>query len=199
MTLLTAVNKACDILKLTNFSQLIGSGDEAAATMVDFAQDAGEEISRRADWQQMLASATVGVTPYTLPIDFNRFTPGGGMRTALGVFVRPVLNSGEWALVKSTPPSQPFYFLRNNTAEFSPTSVTPGVVFDYVTNTFILSASVKKATWGSDSDTTLFPERLLTMGIIWRYKRQKGLVYEDELAEFEGALATEAKADRGAS
>lgn len=199
MTLATALNRACDILGLDTFQQFVGSGDDAANTMVDYAQEAGEEIARRVDWRQMLASGTATATPYTIPSDFQRFTPGGGMRTALGVFLRPVLNSSEWALVKSAPPSQPFYFLKGTTAEFSPTSIVPGVVFDYVTANFVQSGASKLPAWASDSDTSLFPERLLTLGVVWRYKRQKGLVFEDELAEFEAALGAEAKADRGAS
>lgn len=50
----------------------------------------------------------------------------------------------------------------------------------------------------ADDDTTLFPERLLVKGVIWRWKRQKGLPYEDNLAEFEADLVQEINADRGA-
>lgn len=51
----------------------------------------------------------------------------------------------------------------------------------------------------ADDDRTLFPERLLAKGILWRWKRQKGLPFDDSLAEFEADLLQEINADRGAS
>ncbi|MDK1377096.1 MULTISPECIES: hypothetical protein [unclassified Sinorhizobium] len=199
MTLLTAVNEVCDVVSLDRFSTVYGSTDPNAQTMLTMANEAGQEIARRADWQKMLKTLTATASPENFPSNFQRLTPGGSVRKSDGTFVRPVTNSGQWAVIVGVPSTTPYFFMKGGQFLFSPVSAAVSAVIDYVSKNWIINVSTEKAEFSADDDTTLFPERLLVKGIIWRWKRQKGLSFEDNLAEFEADLTQEINADRGAA
>jgi len=200
MTLLSAINEVCDVVSLDQFESVYGSNDPNAQTMLALAQEAGDEIARRADWQKMLATHTAAASPEDLPSDFQRMTPGGAVRTASGDFFRPIINSSQWAVIVGVASTQPYFFIKASQILFSPAASAVGAVVDYLSKNWVLhDPDGPQATLTADDDTTLFPERLLVKGVLWRWKRQKGLAYEDNLAEFEADLVQEVNADRGAS
>ncbi len=199
MSLITAVNDACDVVSLDQFDTVYGNNNPNAQTMLQFAQQAGEEIARRVDWERTLKTATVPTSPYALDEDFQRLIAGGAITTAGGEFVRPVLNGSEWTVINKVPSSQPYCFIRGGKILFAPASAGIGASIDYVSKNWIKAGSDENAAFTADDNTLLFPDRLLTMGLIWRWKRQKGLTYDDQLAEFEATLAFEIAADRGSS
>lgn len=199
MTLKTAVNAACDVVSLDRFDTVYGNNNPNAQTMIELAQETGDEIARRVDWERTLKSATVPTSPYALDENFQRLITGGAVTTATGEFVRPVSNGSEWTVINQVPSVQPYFFLRGGKVLFAPASAGTNAHIEYVSKNWILAGTDEKSSFTADDNTLLFPERLLTMGLIWRWKRQKGLTFDDQLAEFEAALAFEIAADRGAS
>ncbi|QRY69174.1 hypothetical protein JVX98_13215 [Ensifer sp. PDNC004] len=199
MTLLSSINEVCDVVSLDRFTSVYGSANPNAQTMVALALEAGDEIARRGDWQKMLKTATAVSSPMTIPTDYERMTPGGAVRTSAGDFVRPITNSSQWAVIVGIPSTQPYFFIKAGQVLFSPASAGAGAIVDYVSKNWILkNVGGEASTWSADDDTTLFAERLLVKGILWRWKRQKGLPFDDNLAEFEADLVQELNADRGA-
>lgn len=199
MTLLSAINEVCDVVSLDRFSSVYGSNDSNAQTMVALAQEAGDEIARRGDWQQMIGQFVTILSPSALPDDYQRLSPGGAVRGADGEFFRPITNASQWAVIVGIPSVQRYFFIRNNQIMFSPVAAGPGTTLDYISRNWVLhDPGGPGAALTADDDKTLFAERLLVKGILWRWKRQKGLPYEDELAEFEADLLQEINADRGA-
>lgn len=138
MTLLTAINQVCDVVSLSPFDNVYGSAEPNAMTMVALAQEAGDEIARRADWQKTLRQHRVAVASENLPDDFQRLTPGGSVRTAEKAFVRPVTNGGQWAVIAGMPSMQPYFFIRAGQVQFSPASAAQGAVIDYVSKNWVL-------------------------------------------------------------
>jgi len=199
MSLITATNEVADLVSLDRFSSVAGSADSAAQTMLTLAQQAGEEIAHRVDWNRLLKQATIAGVPYTLPEDYHRPVPGSLIITALGVFVRPVLNSGEWEVMKYIGSAHPYYYRSEGTIDVVPTSAAEGATLNYVSGHFVakISGSDYTAVFESDDDTPVFTEDLLVKNMVWRWKRQKGLDYTDDLSEFEAMLQSEIKADRG--
>jgi hypothetical protein len=194
MTLLTAANEVCDLVSLDQFASLVGVHDEAAYNMVSIANEAGQEIARRGDWQDMLQTANIVSSPSNLPSDFQRLI---SVRASDGSPVRPVTDAGQWAVIVTVPSTTAFYFLRSNQIRFSPTSAAAGAAIDYYSRYWALNAATPIEAFNADDNTTIFPERLLIKNMIWRWKRQKGLAYDDNLAEFEADLAQELEADGG--
>lgn len=197
MTLLSTANEVCDVVGLDRFASLVGVNDEAAYMMVAIANEAGQEIARRADWQNMLLLTSVASSPSTLPSDFQCVASGGAVRAADGSPIRPVTDAGQWAVVATIPSTTKFFFIRGGQIQFSPPSAAIGAVIDYFSRNWVMNASTRKEAFDADDNTVLFPERLLTKNMIWRWKRQKGLAYDDQLAEFEADLAQEIEADGG--
>lgn len=198
MTLLTAINEVADTVGLSRFTSVIGSEDENAQTMVALAKQAGEEITRRVDWQQMLKSYTITLAPSPIPNDYQRLIPGSPIRLANGYPVRPVTNGSQWAVVTLINSPNSFFFIQSNQINIWPWDLSSGAVMDYVSKNWIKNVNVTVSEWAADDNTVLFPEILLVKNITWRWKRKNGLPFEDNLAEFEAELINEIKADRGA-
>lgn len=200
MTILTAINQVCDIVTLDRFDSVYGMDDENAETMLALAKEAGDEIARRVDWQDMLKTRVAASALEALPDDWQRAISGGAVRTAAGEYHQLVSNGSLWTAINSTNSVSPFYFITGNQIALTPASTAVGSILDYVSKNWLIGDPyAEKDVITSDDDRTIFPERLLVKGIVWRWKRQKGLTYDDNLAEFEADIAQEIRADRGAS
>ncbi|APG84901.1 hypothetical protein [Sinorhizobium americanum] len=200
MTLVTVINEVADIVSLDRFDSVYGTNDPNAQTMVALAEEAGAEIARRADWKRMLTTHAVSASPELLPSDYQRLAPGGAVRAADGHFFRPIANGAQWAVIVGIASAEPYCHLRGREMLFSPAAFAAGATIEYVSKNWVLGDPYEERdAFRADDDTTLFPERLLKKGLIWRWKRQKGLPYEDNLAEFEADLLQEINADRGVS
>jgi hypothetical protein len=199
MSLLTATNEVADLVSLDRFTAIAGSGGDDARTMLVIAQEAGEEIAHRVDWNKLLKTATIAATPYTLPENYHRPVPGSMIVTALGQLVRPVTNTGQWAVLGQVGSTQPYYYRSGGKIDIVPTSAGTNATLNYVSGHFVARSNGTdfRATFAADDDTTVFTEDLLVKNMVWRWKRQKGLDYTDDLAEFEAMLKAEINADRG--
>ncbi|MGE7367905.1 hypothetical protein ACQKKX_02390 [Neorhizobium sp. NPDC001467] len=199
MTLITTINSVCDAVNIDRFDSVYGADDPAANTMFELAQQAGDEIARRADWRGLLVSGSLLSSGSPIPTDFQRFVPGGGIRSAAGEFIRPVTNSAQWRVVSAIASVQPYYFLDGSVVRVAPPAAGNGALLDYVSNRWVKDGIA----WGSnltkDDNTFAFPEKLMVKDIIWRWRRLKGMAYDDQLAEFEADLSQEIDADRGQS
>lgn len=198
MSLKTIIDEVCDAVSIDRFDAIYGSDDPNALTMLDHAQQAGDEIARRADWQALLRTEALVVSGDPLPEDFQRLAPGGGIRAADGTFIRPVTNSGQWAIISQVGSVQPYYFISNGTVRVAPVTAGDGALIDYLSRAWIKNGAEFKSEYSVDDDTAVFPERLLVKNVIWRWRRQKGLAFDDQLAEFEADLVQEINSDRGA-
>eukprot|EP01031_Cornospumella_fuschlensis_P047079 gene47079-57655_t len=125
------VGGVCDIVSLDRFSSVYGSVNPNAQTMVAMAQEAGDEIARRADWERMLKQQTAAASPETLATDYQRMTPGGAVRTSAGLFHRPITNSSQWAVIVGVPSTQPYFFIKGNQVLFSPGASAVGAIIEY--------------------------------------------------------------------
>lgn len=199
MSLITVINDVCDAVDIDAFESVVGTDEPTANTMVELAQQAGDEIARRVDWRGLLVSAPIASSGSPLPADFQRLIPGGPIRAADGSFIRPVTNGAQWAFLSQNPSAQAYYFLQGSTILTSPASAGSAAVMDYVSKNWIKGVNANKAIYSADDDTALFPERLLVKNIIWRWRREKGLSFNDNLTEFEADLVQEINADRGVS
>lgn len=158
---------------------------------------AGLDISRRTEWSRLYSSLIVagGVDAIDLPADFHEMAEQGAVRLNKASFVpvRPIIAPEQWEFLVVRPSSQPFYHLSGGQILFSPVLDADGAKVRYVSKYWV--EGKEQATQNGDSP--LIPERLLEKGTICRWKRQKGLPYDDILAEFEADLIAEIKSDRG--
>lgn len=196
MTLLTVVNEACNSVALDGFTSVYGNAD--ATDMYVLANQAGVEIATRVDWSKLLKTQTITASPSALPDGFGRLIKGGAVRTSAGAFVHGVLSPSQWSILTTCTSSQPYYFITGGYIKFLPASAGTSATMDYCSSFWSRPASGDdRGQYMADDDEALFPEVLIVKNMIWRWRRQKGLDYRDQLAEFEAELAAKAKFDAG--
>ena len=156
---------------------------------------AGDDIALRAEWSKLFTTATIasGTSSYALPADFREMAESGAVRTATAP-VRVVVMPEQWAFLTQNPSGQLYCHLSGGNLLFSP-ALPAAATLTYLSKNWVAGG---KDAVTDDGDTLLIPESLVALGAIWRWKRAKGLPYDDQLAEYEADLEAHLKADRGA-
>lgn len=177
-------------------SPAINDGTFEMRQITAFMNAAGREINTRVEWARGAASFTVeNVTAFTLPADWQEIAETGAVTVGTYDYrpARLVTSPEVWQLLQRLPSRQNYYRLEGSSIVFSPPIGPTGATVRYQSKNWL----VGKDAVTLNSDVAIFPERLLARATIYRWKRAKGLPYEDLMAEFEADLATAAKADRG--
>lgn len=211
MSLLTAVQRVARQTGLTPPSSVMGSGEETWLQMVEWAQETVDDLAIRHDWRALHGTSAITgdgtTTDFALPSDFARlskmpalsldgslsgFWPTGPVddprfisaQTALiGWPGRAYKIEGGYVKFATAPASGELYTLSYQSSKpiYSIGSGTPTNI----------------AEWLYDTDTLRISERLLRLGLAWRWKAAKGLDYAEAMSSFERFLETEASHDWG--
>lgn len=171
-----------------------------------------EELLDRVDWPDPITKDTVitgtGVESYDLPADFKRLTHDEYCvyeTTTTRRFGIPVKTNGEWTNLKQLGSAGGNRYYRTSgddedgfsLATYRPLETGSSLTVSYVTKNWLKSSGTPKNMWTDDEDTLLLPPRLVTLGVVWRWKKRKGLPFADILAEYEAKLARAANESRG--
>lgn len=202
MNLIDIVNTyVCPMASLPQFDGLVSNTSATARDIKAALRLTGEEIAKRAEWSRMVKNATVssGESSYDLPMDFHRLINGAAIQLASTPYtVIPLIKSNDiYSMVSALNSTQLYAAIRNGLFIFEP-SLPGDATIRYVSKNWLEdedSTEIDAPT--ADTNTPQFPDQLLGMGTLWRYKRAKGLAYTDIADEFEALLEREIKADRG--
>lgn len=176
----------------------ISSNDADQILMIQFVNEAGNEVARRVDWGVLRQSVDITGTGLSslqpLPADFDRTTIGLAVKAG-DAFVRGSLTADEWRSLPSTIGRPRYFYLTGGNIGFYPAAALGEVVqVAYQSNQW---AQGGKASLSQAGDSPLISDELLSMGAIWRWRRHVGKDFSDYLAEFESALADAARNDGG--
>jgi len=176
----------------------VTSTDVDIAQIVEYMNQAGRDIASRAEWSQLFTTDTTAgaVSSHTLPTDFREMAESGAVYLNKSDWqpVRMVVDPVTWAFVKARESAQPYCHISGGALLFSPALDSDGAKYTYLTRNWV-SDSKDKIT--SNADTFLIPERLVRGMTVVLWLREKGIAYDDQLAEFEANLLTDIRADRG--
>ena len=190
----------CPLASLPTFDSLMSNNEATARDMRAACRTTGEEITRRAEWQAMYKSFTVasGESSVALPDDFHRLIQGNAVAFNGSPYTPlPYIRAADvWSFVSDFPSSQPYFSIKQNVILFLP-ALTASVRIRYISKNWAYNGSTEIDELTSDDDIPLFSAQLMGLGILFRYKRAKGLAYQDLAEEFEARLEAEIKADRG--
>lgn len=204
MTVLTAAQAAGIRIKSEAPDSLFSSPTTFATEVLSLLNESATAIAKSHDWRKLFKTHTVtgdgSDTDFALPSDYDRMP-----------IKAEVYDTGtSWPM---TPLSDPDEYLRLQIENFS--SMTPGywiieggnmniypalantatAKFKYIRNTIFTGGTKTACT--ADADTFDLPERLLTLGIIWRWKQMKGREYAEDMQNYEIALSEERNRDKG--
>ncbi len=188
MTLLTICDALALDVGMARPTQIIASGDREWNEARQYSEEVIENLLRRVAWGELTESTTLTgdgtAKTFTMPAGFDRLASGASVLFG-GVPLRP-LSQGEWATLTAKEGDPRYFILRENEIEFWPymaTSETATVL--YQSKNWCSSGA---AEWASDDETALIDEELIVKGLTARWRRQKGMPFEDQEAEFEAAL-----------
>ena len=188
MSLLTIAQNLALNVGMATPTAVVGNSAREWTEALQFANETGEELSRRVDWGQLRKAGTLTGTgaavSHAMPADFARLSPGICARSGVNT-VRP-LTRAEWGALTAVQGTPRYFLLEGETLALWP----------YLANAATVSVSYQSENWTSangktfaaDTETSLIDEALFTKGLIVRWRRQKGMPYQDEEAEFEAML-----------
>lgn len=187
MSLLSIATQAALNVGLPVPSRVIGAPGREWAEMLQMANETGDDLASRVQWGTLTQTALT--TGGDMPADFDRLIDGICV-WAGGKIVRS-LTLSEWVNLPDATGTPRYFLLQGDHLTLWPAG-TATIVYQSKN----WAAGGRRFT--SDDQVALIDEDLLAKGLIVRWRRQKGMPYADEEAEFEGALAFHArKNDRG--
>lgn len=206
MTLLTVVQNAAAQVGLTPPNAVYSSTDEIVRQMNALLVVEGRKLLDDHDWRQLVTTrqftclAAVAQTgePQT---DFLRMSNGVRVWNESNDFaVEGPINADEYndLIVRSVSALPQYWRLVGSVLHIVRPVSGETLRYEYITNKWILQGGSTAATaLSADTDTFRVPERLLELGVIWRFKKAKGLDYAEDMRDYEMALGACKMQDTG--
>ncbi len=196
------------ILRLTGVTvqEVFASTDTMQIEMADLVNEVATDIVDSHDWRALTKVHQVvgdGSTSYALPTDYNRMVMASDIDNSASWFwgYQPFDTVNDWMRYTSggySIISPGGWIMLGGELHFYPVP-TGTAQFPYISNNWAIDAdSSRKAAFTSDDDIFVLDERLLTLGLIWRWLAQKQMAYGEELQTYETALARAQSRDKGA-
>lgn len=200
MNVLQIIQAACYEANLPAPTAVSGATDPAILQLVNLFYNVGRELRQAKCWPQMKRTHTITTSSsdnaYALPSDFYASTLDTFWDQANKWKVAPALTDSrmnELLYGYATFSNRTFYrvFGRPNSDQITlyPTpSDTHTLTFDYLSKDWILHSSTWQETISGDTDTTLFDDDLLILGLKGRLYREKGWEWQSYDAEFKSRI-----------
>lgn len=207
MSILPALQSA--ILRCTGErpNDVFSSTDQVALEFADLSNEVATDIAKAHDWRDLVGIVQFvgdGTTEaFQKPADYDRMLADAAMADAASWLwgYTPIQSVSEWMDLRSgTGPtlSPGGWIILSGNFVFYPaptgTAETPYMRNAYATD----EVGSAKSAFSADTDSFVLSDRLLTLGLIWRWKEWKGLEYAEDMRNYEIALAQEQSRDKGA-
>jgi hypothetical protein len=207
MTVLSAASNASRLLGKGVISALLTSTDPFHVELTALCDEAATDIAKRHDWQKLLTLNTQAGdgsdTTFDLPSDYDRMPVKARVfQTSTSRSMMPVTDLDIWlenTLQSGTAPFGEWIILGGQINIRPALGASDSAKFYYVSKNIVdpASGSNHAVPFTLDTDVFVLPERLLTLGLIWRWRQMKGLDYAEDMNSFEIALAQEIARDKG--
>lgn len=208
MSLLQMVQDAAVLVGLDEPSSVMANTDVTFKQMRVLAQQEGDELSRAYDWRNLKVQADIvgdGSTEYwDLPDDFDRQQAGDNLwlRTAPFIPLTGPISDGDFLGMKAAPtrPIRPIWRYFGDQIQIWPVLAdTQECTLEYRSSHWISNAggTTIRTRWVEDTDFAIVPERIMTLGLVWRWKRAKGLDYAEEFNTYQLERTKAERADGG--
>lgn len=201
MSLLTIVEDACNEIGIPQPTTVIANTDEQIAKLLALSNRGGRAYARDFDWTVLerlhTFTTTASTSDYALPSDYSRLLRDtewdrANKRPLIGPVTRQTWETIKSGLIGSGIVGRRYQIVRSSSTTsrimaIDPTPSTTGdtLAYWYVsTNWCSDSAGATPASaWAADTDVPLLNSDLLTLDLVVRYKRSKGLEFSSEADE----------------
>lgn len=195
MSLLSILQTASAEIGVPSPIAAFGSGNQQTQQMIALANREGRELARDYNWQILVKEGTFATVAaedqgdiLTIAPDFDRFVNQTFFNRSQQRRVWGPISEERWQHNKAWPVSTIYneYRLRGNDILFYPApSAGEAVYFEYVSKHWCQSAAgVGQAAFAADTDVPILDEDLITLGLIWRFRKAKRMDYGAEFDEY---------------
>lgn len=211
MTVLSAAQSALVRLIGQRPSTVFSSTASTSIEIADLVTEVGVDIMKSHDWSALTKVKTItgdgADTSFPLPADYDRMKLAQGVSDGSSWFWgytrSPDMDT--WIALQNgfylgaTPPG--WWIMLGGEIQFQPAPATGSTAsYPYISkNIAVGEDSVAKAGFTKDTDTFVLDERLLTLGLIWRWRQQKRLEYAEDMQTYEIAVSQAQARDGGSS
>ncbi len=181
--------------------------DTLAVQLAELANEVAQDIIDKHDWQALtkvtdfMGDGSTGAFP--LPTDYDRMLLDSDVYdpSAWAWGYHHISSINQWMQREREPWISPGgWIILQNQMNFWPVPSANAVArFAYISSNYARNADgQEKAKFDSDTDTFAIDERLLKLGLIWRYRALKRLEYAEDMENYEIALSEAMSRDKGA-
>lgn len=206
MTLLSVIQEVCPVIALDVPTSVATSTDREHVELVALANEMAARIANGHDWQKFSSVQTMtgddSTEDFDLPEDYDRMLLKADVwSSSLETALSHIADLDRWLEIDI----QSFDFVVNawtiygGQMHIKPAMGT-GVTakFFYQSNKIIADAGgTSKTEFTADDDVFRLNERVLKLGMIWQWRANKGLPYDEDMVNYETALAREVLRDKG--
>ena len=198
MSMLTVVQHFCRRTNLPVPTTVYGTTDPQVLQVMAILEEEGNDLASRGSWQGLtfegshtsLAAEDQGAIS-TIASNGFRYIKNETIwdRTDQLPIFGP-LDNKDWQANKAISTNGPKYRyrIRGGKLLINPVpAASHSYYFEYVSKNWILGANgtTYKQYFTLDTDTVLIPEELVLMGIRWRWKKEKGFDYAEDMRTYE--------------
>lgn len=196
---MTAESVIKSVLNIINLKkQTINMSDDDIIQINQFLNETGKELIARVRWSSLIKEVLVvgNVSFQILPNDFQQLSLSGGIMLNKASYTpcRIVTSKTLWQFLQKKISEIYYAIINSNKIEFSKTLDSDGAKYYYFSKNWIAN---DKHEVSETADIPLISENLLIKGTVYRWKREKGLNFTDELSEYEALIAVEEEASMG--
>ncbi|RUY01481.1 hypothetical protein, partial [Mesorhizobium sp. M7A.F.Ca.CA.004.04.1.1] len=194
MSILDVVKGAATVLGMDVPTLVYGATNREMVEMQELANVMASEIVDAYDWQKLLVLKTFigdGTTAdFDLPDDYERMQQTSSLWSSRWLWATNHLTSpDQWIELQVTPIATVngyWIIFGDQFHQWPVMASTETVKFFYVSNEIVKASNNSlKPAFTEDADTFRLSERLLKLAIIYRWKQNKGLAYQQAQDDFE--------------
>jgi hypothetical protein len=199
MSALTIVQDAMGRLGLQQPSVLFSSTDQQVIQFRSLLNQEGKTLTDAGDWVELqtqweFSTVATAIQTSAIPSDFDHILNGSMWDRTSDRPVYGPLNAQEWQREKAGPTFTSVYYafrIRGTDMLFTPTPASGlSVFYEYVTNQWAETAGGTGITaFTADDDVTKLDPETMTLGVIWRFLKAKGLEYEQAKKDYDERVA----------
>lgn len=212
MSLLSICQDVLDLVGWDSLTSVSSSTDKTARQIRALANQELENLGKRFDWRHLsveyLFTTVVGQSTYDLPEDFGKLLQDSVYNRDEYYRLRSSMSESQWnawryGLLGSLSHQRYRINFSGTSPKFvlSPTPDTEeNMVLWYKSNYYAFdNSNAAKAKYDQDTDVSRIPEDVVKQGLLWRFRRAKGLDFSAELAEYNEMSRTRFAQTRGES
>jgi hypothetical protein len=210
MSLLTIVQGAADAIGIERPTYVVGNAAPTARQMLALANLDGKALTARTQWQELIKTAVHTTIASENQGALSTIAPGFKYIVNQTIWNRsqdtPVFGPStpqRWQAYQAAPITGPYYTYRiiNGYLHMIPApSAGMTIAFEYMSENWCQNsgATTTYSAWNADTDTGILSEELLTLGLIWRFKKAKELDYGEDMINYETRVSQEIGRNGGA-